>query len=60
MSVRMEQLGSQRTDFHEIFTWDVFRKYIGKIRISLESDKNNWYCTWRPVYIFNRMLLSPS
>ena len=30
----------------------VFRKYVEKIQVSLKSDKNNEYFTWRPIYIF--------
>jgi len=33
--VRMEQIGSQRTDFHEIWYWSVFRKSVEKIQVSL-------------------------
>ena len=40
-SVRMEQLVSHLTYFHEIRYSDIFRKTIAKIRVSLKSDKNN-------------------
>ena len=30
-----------------------FPKYVEKIRVSLKSDKNNKYFTWRPVYIYD-------
>jgi len=30
----------------------IFRKYVEKIQVSLKSDKNNGYFTWRPIYIF--------
>jgi hypothetical protein len=42
LSVRLEQLGSQWTDFHEILYLIIFRKSVEKIQISLESDKCNW------------------
>ena len=47
-SVRMEQLGSLWTDFHEISYLRVFRKSVEKIQVSLKSDKNNEYFTWWP------------
>jgi hypothetical protein len=38
-SVRMEQLGSHRTDFNEIWYLSVFRKSVEKIQVLLKSDK---------------------
>ena len=52
MSVRMEQLGSHWADFHEIWYLRIFRKSVAKIQVSLKSDKNKGYFTWRPTYIF--------
>ena len=40
-SVRMEQLGSLWTDFHEIWELNIFRKSFGKVQGSLQSNKNN-------------------
>ena len=40
-SVRMEQLGSHFTDFHEILYVRVFRKSVEKILFLLKSDKKN-------------------
>ena len=40
------------------FIWDFFRKYVQKIEVSLKSDNNNEYFTWRPMYIFNNISLS--
>jgi hypothetical protein len=40
-SVRMEQLGAQLTDFHEIRYLNIFQKSIQKIQILIPSDKNN-------------------
>jgi hypothetical protein len=56
----MEQLGSHWTYFHEILYLSIFRKYVEKIKVSLKSDKNNGYHTWRPVYIFDHTSLSSS
>jgi len=49
LSVRMEQLGSHWTDFHEI--WGFF----AKIQVSLKSDKNSGYFTWRSINIFDHI-----
>jgi hypothetical protein len=35
------ELGSQRTDFHEIWYMNILRKSLEKIKISLQSDNNN-------------------
>jgi hypothetical protein len=43
LAVRMEQLLSDWTDFHEILYLSIFRKSAMKIQFSLKSDKNNWY-----------------
>jgi len=38
------------------FSWnlifEIFRKSVEKIQVSLKSDKNKGYFTWRPIYIF--------
>jgi hypothetical protein len=38
LSVRMEQLGSHWTDFHEIKYLRIFRKSVWEIQGSLKSD----------------------
>jgi hypothetical protein len=43
--VRMEQLGSHWTNFHDILYYSIFRKNVSKVEVSLKSDKNNEYCT---------------
>jgi hypothetical protein len=45
------ELGSLWTDLHKILSMKDFRKSAAKIKVSLKSDKNNEYCTWRPVCI---------
>jgi hypothetical protein len=50
-SVCIEQFGSHRMDFHAISYLSIFRKYVDKIQVWLESDKNNWCFMWRPIYI---------
>jgi len=49
---RHEQLGSLSTDFHEIWSLSIFQKPVEKIQVSLKSEKNNVYFTWRPMYIY--------
>jgi len=39
--VRMEQLGSHWTDFHEICYLSILRKSVDKIQVSVKCDKNN-------------------
>jgi hypothetical protein len=58
--VRMEQLGSHCSDFHEIWYLNIFRKPVYKIQVSLKSDKNNGYFTWRPIWVFDYISLSSS
>ena len=48
LSVRMEQLVSQWTVFHEIWYLSFLsRKSVEKMQVFLKSDKNNEYFTWR-------------
>ena len=43
------------------FPWNLmfyyFRKFVKKIQVSLKSDKNNGYFTWRPTYFYDRIWL---
>ena len=39
LSVRMEQLCSYRTDFHDNLYLSIFRKHVEKIHVSLKSNK---------------------
>ena len=52
LSVRVKQLGSHWTDFHEIWYLRIFLQSGEKIKISLKSYKKKEYFTWIPVYIF--------
>jgi hypothetical protein len=56
----MEQLGSQVTDFHEIWYLRIFRKSIEEIQVSLKYDKNNEYFTWRCTYMYDNISLNSS
>jgi hypothetical protein len=44
---RVKQLGCHRTNFHDISYFNIFRKSVEKFQVSLNSDKNNGYITWR-------------
>ena len=46
------------TDFHEIWYFSIFQKYVQKIQVSLKSDKINGYLTGRPIYIFDHISLN--
>jgi hypothetical protein len=52
-SVRSEKLGFHWTDFHGVWYLTIFRKSAERIKVSLKSDNNNWYFTWRPIYILS-------
>jgi hypothetical protein len=58
LSVSMEQLDSHWKDFYEIWFLSVFRKSVEKNHVSLRSDKNNGYFTWRRMHICDNILLS--
>ena len=60
LSVRMEQLGSHWTDFHEIWYLSISRKSVEKIQVSLKSHNNKGYFTWRSMYLFDHVSLSSS
>jgi hypothetical protein len=59
-SVHMEQLSFLWTDFHEIWYSNIIWKFVKRIQVSLKSDKNNRYFTWRPTHISDNNLLSSS
>jgi hypothetical protein len=60
LPTRMEWLGSRWTDFHEISYLRILRNSVKKIHVSLKSEKNNRYFTWRPLYIYDDILLNSS
>jgi len=43
LSVRIEQLGSYRVNFHEIWNLSIFRKSVENIQAQLKSDKDNLF-----------------
>ena len=51
----MEQLGSHWTDFQETLHFQDFSKKNTEISSSIKSDKNNWYFTWRPMYVYGNI-----
>jgi hypothetical protein len=54
----MEHLDSHWMDFHEIWYLSIFLKSVEKTQVSLKSDKNNEYFTWRPTYIYGDISLN--
>ena len=38
----------------------IFRKPLKKIQVSFKSNKNNGWFTWRPIYMFDHILLYSS
>jgi hypothetical protein len=50
-SVRIGQIGSHWTGFHEIWYFNIFRKSAEEINVLLKSDKNNEWFIWRRLYI---------
>ena len=59
-SSRMEQLGFNWTDIHEIWCLRIFRKSVEKLQVSLKWDKNNGHFTCTPIYIFYHISLISS
>jgi len=44
-------------NFHEIWYSSIFRKSVETVQVPLQSDNNNRYFTWRPIYIISRSFL---
>ena len=59
-SFGVENFGFKWKCFYEIWYLCIFRKSVEKIQVSLKSDKNNGYFTWRPVHIFDHISLHSS
>jgi hypothetical protein len=57
-SVRMEKIGSHWTDFHEILYLSPFKDSVETIKFSLNSDRNNVYFTWRPIYLCDNISMN--
>jgi hypothetical protein len=49
----IKQFGCHWTSFYEILYLNIFQKSVDKIQVSLKSDKNNGYLTWRPIHILD-------
>jgi len=60
LSFRREQLGSYSTNPYEIWYLNIFRKSVQKIKVSSNSEKNNGYFMWGPVYIYYHISLNSS
>ena len=55
-----EQIGSHRTDFHEIWYCCIRRKSVSKIKVILRHISNNRYFPWRPMCPFQHITLGSS
>jgi len=51
-SVCMEQPGFRWADFHGILRLNIFRKYVDKIEVSFQSDKNNGLYIYIYIYMY--------
>jgi hypothetical protein len=60
LSIHMEQLNSYWTEVNEISYLCFFWKYVAKVQVSLISDKNNIYFTWRHMHFYDCILLNSS
>jgi len=59
LSLRMEQLGSQSTDFFiKFIVWLFFANLSRKFKFQLKPNKNNGHFTWRPMYVYGISLNS--
>jgi hypothetical protein len=59
-SVRMEQLGSLRMEFHEILYYRTSRKFVDRIQVSLKPDKNSKYFTLTLILLMWRIGWAPN
>jgi len=48
----MEQLNSHWSDVNEIWRLSIFRNSGEGVQVSLKSDINNSYTTWKHTYIY--------
>ena len=51
-SVHIEQLGSNWTDFHDLSYLSTVEN-LQRIQVSVKSDKNKRYFTWRPIHFWS-------
>jgi hypothetical protein len=58
LSVCTEQVDSYNKDFHEIWFFNILRKYVEKIKFWLKSGKNNGYFAWPLMYIYDNISLN--
>ena len=57
---RKKKLGFHWTDFHEILYLRIVRTSVKKIQVLLNTDNNNGYFTWGPIYIYDNISLNLS
>ena len=59
-SVHMGNLDFHWTDFRESWYMSIFRITVEKMKVSLKSDKNSGFFTWRPIRTFVHISLISS
>jgi hypothetical protein len=59
-SVCTEQLDFHRTDLHEFWHLNIFRKSVEKVQVPSKSGKNNDYSIQIPMYIYGSTSLNSS
>ena len=57
-SVLIQLLGSHLTDFDKTWYLSLFRKYVGKIQVSLKSDETDAYFIWRRFQMYGSVSLN--
>jgi len=58
LSIHTEQLSSQWTYFCGILYLSIFFKICQEYSSFIQSDRNNGYFTWKPIYVYDHILLS--
>jgi hypothetical protein len=53
ISIHVDNSASPWTFYHEIRYLRIFRKFVQEVQVWLESEKNNGYFKWRPMYIYD-------
>jgi hypothetical protein len=58
LCVRIKKSASHWSEFHEIWYFCIFRKFVEKIQLSSKSDENYGYFTCKPTYILSYLVQS--
>jgi hypothetical protein len=58
MSVRPHRTTVSGQIFIKFVILEFFEKSVEKFPVSIQSDKKNGYFTWRPIYIYDHIVLN--